>query len=412
MQSLLILPLLMLVAFLVFGWRNKSLYLHVPVYLLGLAIAIAPWLVHNYLLTGELAFDAPFQYKTIASQYSYSGNLDITNYDFQGKGLGQALMDFALRNPKFVFGFITNHFLATQINGLLALPLLEPFHGLFEPINLYWMTWDGQLTWYNATLLIVYLVFISLGLGAAWRRWRWLGLLPLAFSVGYALATAIARFSSWRYDFPADWVSYFYFGLGFAETLRQMASLFGFKEPSMALSDKKEITNVKPRFPVMESVAILFVVMLLGASPWMIKGLASPRYPDQSAETLTAGISSIANAPTRQEIDGFVSQPGSYLQTGRLLYPRFFYRNSGLTSANPSTAYLPRDYPRFGFIFLNQSSIPAVFPTKGIPGPFPHGADAIVLGCQREGYLEVKLIAFPDLSIFYGENPLSDSCSP
>jgi hypothetical protein len=200
--------------------------------------------------------------------------------------------------------------------------------------------------------------------------------------------------------------------MGLAEIFRHLTYLFGFTESSAILSDKKDMANVKPRFPAMEGLAIVFVFVFIGASPWLIKGLAPPRYPDQSASTLTARISSIANAPARQDINEFVSQTGSYLQTGRLLYPRFFYRNSGLTSANPSTAYLPRDYPRFGFIFINQGSIPAVFPTREILHPFPHGSDAIVLGCQREGYLEVKLIAFPELNIFYGENSLSDPCSP
>jgi len=410
-QSLLILPFLMVVAFLIYGWQNKSLYHHFSVYLIALAIAIAPWLVHNYLLTGELAFDAAFQYKVIASQYAYSGNLDISNYEFQGKGLGRVLMDFAIKDPKFVFGFIANHFLATQINGLLSLPLIEPYNGLFEPINLYWMTWDGQLAWYNMILIIVYLIVISFGLGAVWIRWRWLGLLPLAFSVGYALATAMARFSSWRYDFPADWISYFYFGIGFAEILRHVASLFGQKDQFADLPGTKVKPTLMPGSAVMGNITIVLVFMLIGGSPWLIKNLAKPRYPDQSAQVLITKLSSIDNAPTPEEINGFISQPESFLQIGRLLYPRFFYKNSGLSSAHPSTAYVARDYARFGFIFLNQSSIPAVFPTKEISGVFPHAADAIILGCRRENYLEVRLIAFPDLDILYTGTSLSTSCS-
>src|SRR5690606_30575458 len=102
-------------------------------------VTVLPWLTHNYLQIGQFAFDSPFQYKIIASQYAYSGNLDIENYDFEGKGLGTVLIEFALQDPGFVFGFIANHFLATQIHALLALPLIKPFPGLFEPVNLYWM---------------------------------------------------------------------------------------------------------------------------------------------------------------------------------------------------------------------------------------------------------------------------------
>jgi 4-amino-4-deoxy-L-arabinose transferase-like glycosyltransferase len=154
-QSMLLLPFILLVALLVLGWKNRSFYLLTSIFLLGLIIAIAPWLIHNYLQIGAFAFDAPFQYKVIASQYAYSGNLDIQSYDFEGKGLGRILIEFALKDPKFVFGFITDHFLAAQIGGFLALPLLERYNGIFQPINLYWMNWNGHLEWYNLALLIL-----------------------------------------------------------------------------------------------------------------------------------------------------------------------------------------------------------------------------------------------------------------
>ncbi|HEY3473131.1 MAG TPA: glycosyltransferase family 39 protein, partial [Anaerolineales bacterium] len=187
-QSMLVLPLILLVALLTLGWKKKRTYLLASFFILGLVATILPWLTHNYLQTGAFAFDAPFQYKIIASQYAYSGNLDIENYDFEGKGLGRVLMEFALKDPSFVFGFISNHFLATQIHGLLALPLIKPYNGIFEPVNLYWMEWDGHLEWYNVLLIIFYLAVIAVGLSAAWKRWRWTGLLPLVFSLGYSLA--------------------------------------------------------------------------------------------------------------------------------------------------------------------------------------------------------------------------------
>jgi hypothetical protein len=119
-------------------------------------VTVTPWLIHNYLQTGKLAFDATFQYATIASQYAYTGNLDINNYDFAGKGVGRILLDFAMKDPAFVFGFISNHFLAAQVHSLLALPLFKAYNGISEPINLYWMNWDGKLEWYNILLLVIY----------------------------------------------------------------------------------------------------------------------------------------------------------------------------------------------------------------------------------------------------------------
>ena len=408
-QSLLIIPFVIMVALWVLGWRNRSLYLQIVCFAAGLAIAVAPWLTHNYIQTGKVTFDAEFQYDIIASQYAAFGNLDASSYDVAGKGLGGIVLEFIVKDPEHVFGFVSNHFLATQVNGILALPLIEPYNGLLEPINLYWMRWDGRLAWYNAALILSYLGVISFGLGSAWRRWRWLGLLPLAFSLGYALATALSRFSSWRYDFPADWIAYFYFGLGFAELLRLFAGLFESAPSASIPASGSEARAAAGRLPVF-LLAGFFI--LAGGLPWLIKGIAPPHYPNQSSTHLLSRIATIEAVSSREDMAAFISQPDSFFQTGRLLYPRYFSRNRGLTSANPSPAFAIRDYPRLGFYLLNWDSTAMVLPMDSMPNPIPHASDVIVLGCQREGYVEARMLIFADLDLVYSGTPLLMPCQP
>ena len=95
-----------------------------------------------------------------------------------------------------------------------------------------------------------------------------------------------------------------------------------------------------------------------------------------------------------------------------MLYPRFFSRDNGLSSSNPWPAYKPREYPRLGFLLLNQNTENAIFPSREIPEPFPHAADAIVLGCKREDYIEVRMILFPEQDAVLISAPLSEPCSP
>ena len=109
------------------------------------ALVLAPWLIHNYAATGQVALDAPFQYRIIASQYRYTGNLDIQNVDLEGKSIGAILTTFALRDPGFVFGFIANHALATQVGSVLALPRFYPSPGLLAGVEPYWADWSGSL---------------------------------------------------------------------------------------------------------------------------------------------------------------------------------------------------------------------------------------------------------------------------
>jgi hypothetical protein len=252
---------------------------------------------------------------------------------------------------------------------------------------------------------------IAIGLGAAWLRWRWMGLLPLAFSAGYALATAVGRFSGWRYDLPADWVWYFYFGIGFAELLHQAASLFGMEPVRLTIPDGRTRAPMGQPWALSNGLFLASAFILISASPWLIKNIAAPLYSEQSPGILEEKITSITNAPAAAEIRAFASQPEAFLRAGRILYPRSFSRDKGLASTNPWPAYAIRNYPRLGFLLLNQQSVSAVFPGR-TNASFPHAADAIVLGCQREDYVEVRLIAFPALETVYLSAPLAETCSP
>lgn len=427
-QSMLILPFILLTVFLAFGWKNKnSFFLLSAFFLLGTFFSVVPWLTHNYLFSGRITFDAPFQYQVIASQYKYTGNLDLQSVDLQGKGLLGILLTFALKDPKFVFGFIATHFFATQISGILALPLIQSYNGMLAPINLYWMQWTGSLSWYNLLLVIFYLAIIALGLGASWKRLRWAGLIPLAFSLGYSLANGIGRFSGWRYAFPADWISYFYFGIGVAEIFASVALLLGalpekiFTPIPMPMDINHEGTKTrrheKRNFVAnsnwSQGLILAGVFALIGALPWMAEGITSPRYAGQTRASLSA-ILSASPVVTKLGVDqtqlaAFAAQPQAVLQIGRVLYPRFFTRDTGLSSAHPWPSYMPRDFARMGFLFLNQKRSDALFQSKEIPD-FPQAADAIILGCQQTDYIDVRLILFPDSDSAYLSQSLDNLC--
>lgn len=409
-QSLLLLPFVLLTAALVIGLRGKGLMRQAAWLVLGVAIAVTPWLLHNYLETARLALDASFQYKLLASQYAYTGNLDSRTFDFAGKGLGQILLQFLLRDPGFIFGFVASHFLAGWINGLLALPLFEPFPGLFEPLNLYWMSWNGHLAWYNAALLILYLAVISLGLASAWHRLRWVGLLPLVLNVGYSLATAIGRFSGWRYDLPADWVPYFYFAVGFAELLGLIAIFFGGQATETGpqpLDQAGEPRQLRHSVGWKTLLPAALVIALLGGLPWIAAVLAPPRYGDQSSALLTSKLARLPGSPAAAQIQTFLTQPTARLMEGRLLYPRYFSRGTGISSSHPWPSYAVRDFPRQGFLLLNGSLTDVVYPTPYLLD-LPQGADAIILGCERGDYVEARLVALADpAGVFLSEATLA-----
>ncbi len=401
-QSLIILPFVFILAWFAFQKRTREWFIACITFGMVMTATITPWLIHNYRVVGKFAFDDPAQMAVIFSQYSFDENLDISQFDFESESLGNRLVTFTLENPGFVAGFITNHFLNTEIGGLLALPLIEPFNGLRAPVNLYWIEWDGTLEWHNVALIIFYLAVIAIGIGAAWSRFRWVGLTPLAFNIGYALANGISRFSSWRYNLPVDWVVYFYFGIGAIEILVWGSSLFGANVSKMFSGQTNELKQetLKPKHAFLVSAFVFF-----SALPWLVQGIAQPRYTS-ATEELREQV--VAQSTEASEL---FSQPNAQLIEGRLLYPRYFRRNDGIFSANPWPIYEARDFSRLGFIVLNENAVSVIFPADS-PIKLTHGEDVIVLGCQREGYLEARWIFFPDLDETYQTESLTAVCAP
>ncbi|MBI5951094.1 MAG: glycosyltransferase family 39 protein [Chloroflexi bacterium] len=404
-QSLLVLPVVFILAWFVYQRKTKDWIVAGVVFAAAMLLAVLPWLTHNYTVEGQFTFDDPRQAAIIYSQYSFTGNLDLSQFNPETDSVGERVLSFSLENPAYVAGFITTHILNTEIGGLLALPLIADFESLSAHVNLYWVAFDGTLPWYNVALLILYLAVIAVGLGAAWRRTGWLGLLPLAVNLGYTLANGISRFSGWRYNMPVDWVIYFYFALGVMELLGGLTLLFGAKaEKTFPVYVQPETKPISLRDFRPQYVFILLAFIFAGSLPWLAKGLAQPRYTASQPE-LIAKLE--ASGYAVDDVNAFLSQPGAILTEGRMLYPRLYRRHEGMSSAHPWAAYAVADYARIGFLLLNDHRSDMIFVTKEVLD-FPQGADAIVLACQHDGYFYVHLIDFGSRS--YQSTPLSEPC--
>ena len=418
-QSVIILPLVLLLALLAFWpqWRNAGRMMALIV--LGIVVTVAPWLIHNYLVIGQFAFDDPRQLAAISSQYALTGNLNTSEFNIQSQSLTGNLISFTLKHPDVVSQFVTNHFLATEIGGVLALPLIEPFKSLRAPIDIYWFDWNGRLVWYNLLVVLLYLMVIAIGLGTAWRRLRWLGLAPLTFSLGYAFANGVTRFSGWRYDLPADWVSYFYFGVGIAEIFSLMALLFGSSAQRLFTTTGAKQNDFKLNPQMALPVLVGFV--LIGSLPWIAVHAVPPHnllLPESVLMEQASEVPAVQTANVTQDEIGFFLTEGADSENevlqGRLLYPRFLWRGQGFAQAYPSLAspaYVSRDYSRLGFLLITDQVTPFVFPSETIPSNFPDTGDVIVFGCKYFDHIEAKLIIFPTQNLIFQNGSLYDPCN-
>lgn len=403
-QSLLTLPVLFLLVLLVYQFKWVEWFKAGIVFVLVMVLTVLPWLTHNYNLSGKFAFDDSIQMGNLYSQYSFTG-LDLSSFDPEKDSVAKQVISFTLENPGYVANFISSHFFNSEIGGLLALPLIKPFNGFQEPINLYWGEWDGSLEWYNLLLVLFYLFILALGFGAAWKRVGWLGLIPLAFNIGYVLSNSIVRFSGWRFNLPADWVIYFYFGIGIIELFGALALLFG--SDAKRLFPPDEIPNTRAilfREFRLSHIVLLSSFIFIGATPWLAKGLTSPRYTATQAELISKLE---ASGYSLSDVEAFLSQPNTSLLEGRLLYPRMYWNGEGLSSTNPWLAYAPQDFPRIGFLLINDAQRDLIFRTNELLD-FKQGADVIVLACSANDLLDVRMIVFDDAT--YQSDSLTEPC--
>ncbi len=324
------------------------------------------------------------------------------------------MVDTILNKPGYVAGFVANQFFANVIDTLLVLPIFARYDGLSAPIYLYWYEWDGRPSAANIALFLVYLAVIAIGIAVSWKRLRWAGLLPLTFYVFYIFSTSLARYSGWRYIFPADWVGYFYFAIGFVEVALVAYALFGFVvqianlHTDVPAGQIGNLTYSVGRNTISTYIAFAGLILLIASLPWIVE----TRVPRTEFACADSAVACLAEQGVESaQIESFLNQRDAVSLVGRVLYPRYYPRNEGIASTNPNAAYAPRDFPRMGFyFFLGDDVAQAVLPMKG-SRPFPHAADAVLLGCQRERYVEVKMIVFPATGEVFTSGSLADSCA-
>ncbi|NLF51814.1 MAG: hypothetical protein GX577_11825 [Leptolinea sp.] len=413
-QAVFIVPvvLLLLVIRRKSGWRG--FVIESGLFLLGVLLAVSPWIIRNGIRTGDYAFDQPSQAVFIALRFSSSlEEMETLQIPAQSAAVTNHILQYTRNYPMDVFRFIGAHFLNNEISTLTILPLRASFTDYrdnFQISTLFWLDGLSKINGWQWLFLLFNLLMISLGIGSAWTKWRWNGLLPLLVHLAYSMSSAISRISGWRFVQPVDWVGYFYFCLGFAELVVWMFAI-----SNISLRPRERNTREIPSHRLAGGwiYAALSMVLIAGlilpVSEWIIPQRYTPTVADFAVNKVT-DLSTVKTSIG--SVESFMAQPDAVQLVGLSLYPRWYKAGIGEPGSGWA-AYKSRDKAHLGFMMIGPDGDDqlVLFQDKP-PEEFKHAEDIIVFGCQRQDFIDVRLVVGynnPDRFVYSSDNPL-DTC--
>lgn len=340
---------------------------------LGVALALTPWLLRNYRATGGFVLDNPISQSMVLARRwgGDSGNTLIPHLPGEGDAqYSRRMTTMALASlradPGRILGSAANHFFNNEISNLLVFPLrdqLESPRELFQPSRAFWQSWDGQPTPAQMGVIALYALFFATGLVAAMNRAGLAGVLPLALSLVYNAWTALFLSSGDRFLVPVDWAVYLYIFLG-------VLSLASLAFQGRLFTEEVLVKENKPDGAQQffwRRLSLTGALILMAGASLPLTELAFPhRYP--AIQPLPAG-----------------GQPVVTL-TGRAIYPRWYDAGDG-EAGSAKMGYGTSDQARLVFFMAGEENTLVIFPLKSSPLFFPNASDVTVHGSLQDGYL-------------------------
>jgi hypothetical protein len=313
--------------------------------------------------------------------------------------------------------FVPNHFLHNILTSILVLPTSPVFDDLRHTVREsfpYWdPRWHGTFTIPSLLVFALNIFFIVLGISIAWKQWRLVGLVPLAIFMFYDLSNGFARTSGGRYIVPIDWIVTIYFLIGVFQVVIAFANRLGFRWSLFTeLAEQKTSKQDFTANDLSKTTTILAILFGLGALIPLAETLHRNRYENfDISKALAERETQISNAGLGlQEINTFLQNPNAEISVGRALYPRYYIENEGEVHFYPVVVM---GFPRTTFTLIGPKGEQGIVLPGDKPRYFPHGVDAIVLGCKEQFYVDaLAVIILDEKGPVYTRSPASSLQCP
>jgi hypothetical protein len=443
-QMVVLVPAMILLVAIAFYRQLKWGLLNIGLIILGFGLALSPWLWRSHQLTGQLLLNDPNQQAFLTQLYSLDPRQDPverlpaeSDRDFSQR-IDDTISQFVRTHPDTVIGFITSHFAHNEVSIVQSLPLSFWWsHNINSDYFILWETHGKRLwseccspqTYVQAVPLwnqsqgdfpksAPFMVFsnlavLAIGLTVAWVRRDLIGWIPLGVSLIYSLSTALGRYSGWRLILPADWAIFLYYAMGLGQITLWLFAFYRGRRSDQEDEIKdnmwQRISRVHclPKYSWRSTVLLSIGLFSLGLLPLMLEAWIPPRYPSLPSQEDLMRIPALAFEDTKiDDWAAWVEENNAITLYGRALYPRFYFPDQGQPGKG-HPAFAVRDYSRLGFYLVGPQSAHVIVPLENSPEFFPNAADALVIGCQADDFLDAVVIIVQDTIIQAPKLPLS-----
>ncbi|KAA3646308.1 MAG: hypothetical protein DWQ07_08805 [Chloroflexi bacterium] len=411
-QNLTLVPIFFLLGALsLWGSSWRRMLEQAALFVLGLSLALGPWVTRNVVLTGQPIVEHSIVTSFVAQRYSFD-LAPIPRTFLPGETEGEyyarhvaIVRDFALENPVYVFGFVSDNYVRNLLDTLMILPASFQLYSLDNYVQSlpYWPQWGGELATESLLPLLGSLALLAIGIGVAWHKYKWAGLVPLFINLGFTVNLAIARVSGWRYNLPVDWTTLFYYVFGLSQLILWAWALFGGK-----VFVEKQASNEKdtsengwhwPRF-FLSAGGILLLGSAMLLTEWLVPRQFTDETRSTSLEQLVLTDAQLADRVSSRELLAI---------EGRALYPSYLPERVGNEIAELPRLF-PRDFDRLTFLLIGPDMWDVVLPLEDAKVEFPQGSDILLLACPQGDYLEAKAVMFLNGGEVIQSSMISETC--
>jgi len=395
-QTQLLLPVLLAGILFSGGFERRKALQRILVFGLGLSVVVAPWMLRNAQVTGKPVIEnTGFYIRLFAGGYSEPG--DVTDqlpgetFEAYNARIKSQIVRYIFNHPLEIARVYSTYFIHNEISSVVYLPMSLRLYDLHSYVRQTPFWDDPYIDLRNGYGVMFFLTLglVALGVGTAFQRLGFLGLMPLLIHFTYSLSVVTARISGWRFVLPVDWIPQAYYSIGLVQLILMLVAVFWNRD---AAAGENIVESGRP-FGKRKASLALAGFLLVGLSLPLMERALPERYPALSSdELIEAHAASLGEQVTASALEHFLeTEPGATVMTGRALYPSYYPQGSfwGETSPNLLAA---SQFNRLQFMLIGPASAFTFLPLDDAPQAFPHAADVFVVGCRQEDFVRALLV--------------------